>query len=417
MFVDFNRIFKGKPQTELKIPDAMVEHLSSKLPKGVRYRADENGNCEIVSDGEPITIGGLLFVPNEEEKKILGKKFSVDDVLCYSYNAQKRIPLQLKKDGIITLNGEEFPVDRLRYHPYVPVTFVSGEMFMFPQPFPDPFSLEVGCEKYSRQLKFKRIPNESVHIASFESESEKPLTVKYFLDEVKNTIQFSISFNLSYAKTIRDIVESTSIYNAFIDGKGLFCHRPLVTDIDTSKVKKYDPESIVFWKKVLLVEETLGVIFTPPQEEIDFSAIRDIEMLYQNLIKRAPTRDDKRIDSLDGEWDMQDDNEIKNSIGKSIYFEFRATYHMSLFGAEKELPCVIGIFNSKLDNCIVKGKKYKLLLNNLSDEQHMYTSTLRFATEKELQTYMDGDRNTIISAFHSAKTPQEYLIKKECLQN
>ena len=75
---------------------------------------------------------------------------------------------------------------------------------------------------------------------------------------------------------------------------------------------------------------------------------------------------------------MRDDNRVKDSIGKSIYFEFQDTYHMSLFGAEKDLPCVIGIFDSKLSNYTVKGKKYKLLLDHLSEEQHMYTSTLRF---------------------------------------
>ena len=77
MFVDFNRVFKGKPQTELKIPDAMIEHLSSKLPQGLRYRATEDGNCEIISEGESVTVGGLLFTPSEEQRKVLGKKYTV----------------------------------------------------------------------------------------------------------------------------------------------------------------------------------------------------------------------------------------------------------------------------------------------------------------------------------------------------
>lgn len=413
MFVDFNKIFKGKPQTELKIPNAMVEHLSSKLPRGVRYRADENGNCEIVSEGGPITFGGLIFVPTEEHKKVLGEKFSIDDVLNYSYNAQKRIPLQLKKDGVIILNGEEFPIDRLHYNPYSPVSFASGEMFMFPRPFPAPFTLEVGCDKYSRQLSFKRIPNESVNVATFESEGEQPLVVKYFLDEIKHTIAFNISFNLSYAKTVRDVVEATFIYNAFADGKGLFCGLPLVANIDTSEIKKYDLDSALFWEKVLQIESALKLTFTPPQEDIDFSTIRIVEMLYQNLIKNRPTRDNKKIDSLDGEWDMHGDNEVKNSVGKPIYFEFQVIYHLSLFGAKKDLPCIMGIFDSKLSNYTVKGKKYKLLLDHLSKEQHMYTSTLRFATESDLQACMNGDRSEMIAKLRSAKTPEEYLSEKD----
>lgn len=50
MFVDFNRVFNNKPQTELKIPKAMIDKLNVSLPKGVRYVADEDGNCRIVSE-------------------------------------------------------------------------------------------------------------------------------------------------------------------------------------------------------------------------------------------------------------------------------------------------------------------------------------------------------------------------------
>lgn len=409
MFVDFNRVFNGKPQTELKIPDAMVKHLSANLPQGVRYRATEDGNCEIISEGESVTIGGLLFIPTEDQRKILGKKYTHDDVLKYSYNAQKPIPLQLKKDGFIMLNGEEFPVDRIRYNPYCPVSIVSGKIYMYPHPFPKPFPLTLGSKKYTKQLMFQRVPNESVNIAAFESQAGQALTVHYWVDELKQTISFNMSFNLSYAKTIRDIVEATSIYNAFVDGEGLFCGTPLIANIDTSKVKRYDPESLAFWEKVLLIEDSLGVVFEPPQEDVDFTTISTIETLYQNLINGNPIRENKKIDSLDGEWDMVGNKHVQDSIGKAIYFEFQATSHLSLFGVDMALPCVIGIFDSVLSNYTVRGKKYKLVLEHLSDEKHMYTSTLRFKTEQELSDYMNGDRNHRISALHDAKTAQNYL--------
>lgn len=413
MFVDFNRVFKGKPQTELKIPDAMIEHLSSKLPQGLRYRATEDGNCEIISEGESVTVGGLLFTPSEEQRKVLGKKYTRDDVLKYSYNAQKPIPLKLKKDGIITLNGEEFPVDRIRYNPYCPISIVSGEIYMHPHPFPEPFPLTLGSKKYTKQLMFQRIPNESVNTAAFESQAEQALTVRYFVNELDQTIAFNISFNLSYVKTIKDIVETTSIYNAFVDGEGLFCGTPLIANIDTSKVKKYDLESLAFWEKVLLIEGALGVTFEPPMEDVDFTTISTVETLYQNLINSNPIRENKKIDSLDGEWDMVGDKHVQDSIGKAIYFEFQATSHLSLFGVDIALPCVVGIFDSVLSNFTVKGKKYKLVLEHLSEDKQMYISTLRFKTEQELADYMNVNRDQRISALHNAQTAQRYLSAQE----
>ena len=413
MFVDFNRVFKGKPQTELKIPDAMIEHLSSKLRQGLRYRATEDGNCEIISEGESVTVGGLLFTPSEEQRKVLGKKYTRDDVLKYSYNAQKPIPLKLKKDGIITLNGEEFPVDRIRYNPYCPISIVSGEIYMHPHPFPEPFPLTLGSKKYTKQLMFQRIPNESVNTAAFESQAEQALTVRYFVNELDQTIAFNISFNLSYVKTIKDIVETTSIYNAFVDGEGLFCGTPLIANIDTSKVKKYDLESLAFWEKVLLIEGALGVTFEPPMEDVDFTTISTVETLYQNLINSNPIRENKKIDSLDGEWDMVGDKHVQDSSGKAIYFEFQATSHLSLFGVDIALPCVVGIFDSVLSNFTVKGKKYKLVLEHLSEDKQMYISTLRFKTEQELADYMNVNRDQRISALHDAQTAQRYLSAQE----
>lgn len=412
MFVDFNRVFNNKPQTELKIPDALVDRLNANLPTGVRYVADDDGNCRIVSEEGSFTIGGLIYKPTEEHKKVLGKKFTHEDVLNYSYNAQKPIPLGLKKDGYIILNGEEFPIEKMSYKPYNPVTYISGSMFMYPHPFPGPFPLKVGCEKYTCELLFQRIPNESVNIAAFESEKEKPLFVKYFLDETKSKISFTISFNLAYAKTIRDVVESTTIYNAYLEGKGLFCGKPLIADIDASKLKKYDPDSIAFWEKILRLEEVLNVQFTPPHDDVDFSVISMVETLYQNLVENNPVRIDKKIDSLDGEWKMTSEEEVKDSIGKPVYFEFQATSSGNLFGMDFDFPCMIGVFNAKLANYTVKGEHYSLILENESEDKPMYTSVQRFLTEEMLTDYMSGDRNERITAFHDAKSVQYYLEKQ-----
>jgi len=60
-------------------------------------------------------------------------------------------------------------------------------------------------------------------------------------------------------------------------------------------------------------------------------------------------------------------------------------------------------------NYTVRGKKYKLVLEHLSEDKHMYTSTLCFKTEQELSDYMNGNRDQRISALHDAKTVQNFL--------
>lgn len=67
MFVDFNRVFKEKPQTQIMVPEVLVEYMNSQLPKGVKYEVQEDGTCEIVGDGEPINIGGFVFQLSKEQ--------------------------------------------------------------------------------------------------------------------------------------------------------------------------------------------------------------------------------------------------------------------------------------------------------------------------------------------------------------
>ncbi len=409
MFVDFNKVFNQKPQTELRIPDAMVEHLNSTLPDGVRYVADDNGNCHIDFENDSITIGGLIFKPTDEHKKVLGKNFTHDDVLKYSYNAQKPIPLEFKKFGYITLNGEEFPIERLSFKPYNPIKFISGTFFMHPHPFPKPIKLAVGCEKYSYELFFNRIPNESIDIISFESEKEKPLYIKYSLNETTEILSFSISFNLSYAKTILEIVKATSIYNAFVDGKGYLNGHPLLADVNKTKIKKYDVDSIAFWEKVLQIEKILNVQFNPPQEDVDYETLYLVETLYQNLIQKVPVRKNKKLNSVDGNWDKADEKTIRESIGKPLYFEFQATTHCSLFDVDFDLPCTVGIFNAKISDYSKKKGKASLLLENESEEKQMYVSSQIFLTQESLQEYLSKNVNDRITKFHNAKTAQEYI--------
>ena len=214
MFVDFNRVFKGKPQSQLAVPPALIEYLNRSLPEGVKYVADENGNCVITGTDNSFTLGGFSLDLTDEQKKILGKHYTDKDVYEYSYNAQQPIRLSLIKDGYVLLNGQEFPVKEMAYNPLASIKCVSGSFWLSPPRLPDPFEIKVGCDKYERTLKVSRVPNNSISIWAFESEKEEPLCLKYFADRKTQRMTLNISLNLGRAKSVKDIVESTSIYNA-----------------------------------------------------------------------------------------------------------------------------------------------------------------------------------------------------------
>ena len=410
MFIDFNKVFNNKPQTQISVPSALVSYLNKSVPDGVKYVVDKEGNCVITSEKESYSIGGFIFQPTEEQLKILGKNYTHEDVTNYFYNIQKPIPLKLKKEGYILLNGQEFPIDKMAYNPLAPIKYVCGSFCMYPHPFPEPFTINVGCEKYSRELLVTRVPNDSVTVAAFESNSNDPLYIKYFLDKEKHSLKMSLSFNLKNAKSIRDIVESTMIYNAYMDGKGTLMGHPLNSTLTGDGANRYDDNSALFWEKVLKIEEYLGVNFKPSEDDVEFNTICIVEQLYQNLINKIPTRDKQIINSIDGNWDFTSmDKDINESIGQPIFFEFEAKTHVELFGVKIEFPALLGIFNAVLSEYTTKGKKQKLVLADESPEKQRYTAIMCFKTEDELKTFKNSDHDKVITLFHDAKLPQDYI--------
>lgn len=410
MFVDFNKVFNNKkPQARITIPPALISHLNKSLPTGVKYIAEDDGTCRIIGENGSLTVGGCIFEPTKEQKKILGENYTQEDVVEYFYNMQKPIPLKLKKDGYILLNGEEFPVDKIMYNPLKPpIKYICGSFVMYPSPFPKSSNLKIGCEQYERELLITRVPNNSVYVSAFESNKDDPLWVSFFIDRRDEKITFNVSFNLKNAKTISDIIESTTIYNAILQGKGTMLGKPL-DSVDISKDSKlFDEGSIMFWEKVLEIEKCLDVHFKPPKEDIDFETVSLVEKLYQNLINKTPVRDNHTINSIDGKKEISTKT-LDEVVGKPMYFEFEATSNMELFGVKKELPAIMGVFNAKLESYTQKGDKQKIIFADESSEKQRYTSVMYFKSEKDLKNFRNGNREQITAILRSAKKTKEYL--------
>ena len=405
MFVNFNDVFNDKPQSQVEVPKAMLEYLNEQLPHGLEYISSSDGRCIIKSDSKELTLGGIKFNPTKEQKKILGENYTQKDVLDYSYNSQEKIPLLLAKDGYITINGQEIPIEKISCNPWLAAGYVFNSAFMQPCEFPAPFSITIGDGKYSRELAIKRIPNKSIYIAIFQSEINAPLWIKYTVDVKKKLMKMSISYNLKYARSIRDVVETTMIYNAYCSGK-LYLGDVLLDNVMPNSIdKQYDPESALFWEKVLKIEECLNVQFVFPKNNISFEDFQLVEELYQNLINKKPIRNTEKITSVDGDW-KKDFNE---SIGHSIAFTFRSIIEIDLFSVKLSLHILRCIYNTRIKEIQKNEAKTRIIIEDENEEKKQYNCSMIFSNEEELKEYKNKDYDEIILFFQKAKTVEEYL--------
>lgn len=411
MFVDFDDIFNENPKSQFNIPPKYIELLNKRLPKGIKYILDKEGNCIISSDEEEIRIGGIKAVLNEEQKKILGKNYKLNDVLDYAYNSQQKIEVQPIEEGYIKLNDNKFPIDKLEYNPLNPFKIIEEKFYIFPPKFEEKIELKLSDGKYERVVFVTRVPNKSIDILSFESKKDEPLQINYTINQSSNKFKMNISFNLNYAKQIRDIVESVYIYNAFVEKKGYIGDKLLDFIIDENQYKKYDEKSARFWEKVLMLEKKLDIKFQPPKENLEYSKILEIEELYQSIILKRPYRDKNVVNSINAEWNFN--NDINEYKGKSVFFQFNATYSNEILGQKINLPALLMIFNSKLARLEKNKKNTEIILEDKCEDKKRYTSIMCFEDDKQLEKYKKQLNSMIIQMFKEAKTAYQYLEDNE----
>lgn len=126
MFVNFDEVFNGNPQTDMRIPDALAEKLSDELPEGFKYIVSKSGDNMVIAstNNSNVTIGGISIVPTVSQLEVLGTEFSFNDVLKYAYNSQQEIPIELKDGNSIMLNGKCVSIDKMAYNPLKPFNLV-----------------------------------------------------------------------------------------------------------------------------------------------------------------------------------------------------------------------------------------------------------------------------------------------------
>lgn len=411
MFASFNDVFKSKSLREQKVPDVTLKYLSNSLPKGVKYVSDEHGNLTITSsDGSKITIGGFNVTVTDEMRSVLGNQYSTAQIAKYAYNTQEKIAMNLKEDGIIIVNGERMPVEKFAYNMFDNFSYINSKFYMVPPKFPEPFELELGCEKYKRKLSFQRVPYASLDKSKFQSVNKDPLRMEFIVCEEDYSVKMTLGFDLKKANTVKDIVETVFIYNAYCDGKGLLMGHPVGRMKDKADDKKFDEKSARFWEKVFEIEEKLNLKFIPPKTDIEFETICLVEQLYQNLICKKPVKQREIITSIISDMNVKEGVNLDELIGKQIFFQYNATTTFELFEKEFSLPAILGIFNSTFKSYeILDDNKTKIILGIKDKNQKPFTAILCFASDSDLNEYVKENPDCYENILSNAKFPQDYL--------
>lgn len=409
MIPNFNKVFKTEPKAEKKVPKGVIEYLNSTVPKGTKYIPGKDGSVILSADGKPVTMGGFsIEIPKSIKKQV--ENLNGDEFYQFIYNAQMKLNVKLDKEGYVIVNGQEMPVENFYKNIYNPIKKKNMKFFLVPEPFPEPHDIKIASDKYAYTLKLKQQPYASLTEIHFESENEKPLKLKISLDEEKESSHVQLTYNLSYAKSVREIVEVVEIFNAFIDGNGYLMGERIPSNVIPDEPKdKFDKHTLDFWKKVLQVEIALGLAFSPIKNAPELETIYNIEKLYQTIILKKPIREDHKLTSITSEWNAESTTQIKKSVGKPMYFQYTGDLKFNVMGQEFKCPSIFGMFNCTLVDIQTSNEETTLIFGDESEERKGYTSVLCFTNEADLDAYGHAGENNHAKDLKDARTIQEIL--------
>jgi hypothetical protein len=409
MFVNFESIFGNKSnQNSNKTPEVVISYFNSIAPKGTHYTIESDGTfiLEPIPGNLDSHIQGLQFENDDFLIKKLGDQYNFANIARYAYNSQKELKLIPTTEGEIRINGEPLPMSLFAFKPNRKRNYSKGTSYFLlkPHPFPEPVRLEISNEKYSRIVYIQRAPNDSLDKKTFETQSDELLGLKFILNDTEDTLNLTFQTNLINEKSVRRYVEVYSLCSSFIDGTIRFNGVPLEKLDFNESNSVFSYENLIFWEKVLKIEDALGISFQPANVQITSEVLNTVEELYQTLVNNMAVKCDVRIDSFDSGVCPSNNEED----GKSIIFVFASSSSYELFKKTIVIPSIFGVFNCRISHVDKAGSAYRVHLEDKSADKPMQVSKLNYRDFSTRDSINSTDTD-LLQKLVSARSIRDYL--------
>lgn len=382
MFANFKKAFK-KDETTYKIPQAILESMSDKLPEGFEYVQVARKTCAIKSKNKKTNIKVKLKLDDKVNIK------NPQELSEYLYRSQKEVEID---SSIIEFDGFKFSVNDLIKMPFSSNEFDEKniKLILKPVSFPKPIPLIIGYGDNNIEMNFQRQPYEDLHKSLFKSIDRKSLVISYMLDEVSKGITVNITINIGEAESVEEIVIISEIYKCFKNGKGKISNIELNKGFDNANEESGLDSLIQFWNKVNLLSKELGILFKP-QKEIKKSDIDLVEKLYKSFIEKKPYREFINIDEIEVTFSKESDNSgMLNKDG--IVLDFTSNNEYKLLGQKLNLLDHVMWCNLKIKDIVLidkKNYKYKFIIDEESSNK-LFQVIRHFKSIEEIEIYRES---------------------------
>lgn len=394
MFSNFKDTFIKKPKFTTQIPQSVLDMLSHELPEGFQYVNDHDGFCRIDCN-DTMNFEDMRFQIPKEAKPIFEKldKITINDIIAYAQNTQTNIEILPDSDGNFTVNGEKININKFIIAPLKGIQLKDKKLYIMALPFPAPFPIEVAGNGFSLTLMVQRQVINSITKIKIGTVSKSALNLNYTFDSTEEG-KLTLNITTSPSSSASDILASKEIFNAFIRGEGTLCDAKISSN-KNNIINLIPDEVIQFWHQIVDVEKALNIKFDVSQD-ISLDDIKLVKELYRSFVENLPFRTNLKDITLRGVGEFYQNYKNVVEIGKEILFEYTETVENNLLGVSIKyyrLTCIFGGAVSDIwgqDEGVLGDFFIKLCK---AEGKKMYSSTLCFLDENELETFRKDRKN------------------------
>ncbi len=338
----------------------------------------------VFSHEEPTDFQGIIkFVDNNYYKEFLTKlEILYDEGTPQKINGVERMTMDQNIEGIKYPYHEHDSITNL----YIMPTFESVDI-----------SVNIPSGEYIWKFKGELSRNSII----FESKNEDIVQIRHEIDLKNKRSKFTYKIRLQEAKYIREIIECLDATIALMDY--LFKEKTEETEEAIEELQRV----IIFWKRVVQLEEILEVTFKPQEITNNPDEEMFLEELFLALYEGYVIKENKAFDNI--RFDMSKTENIEDfKKGMMFTLNFSAFWQRRVLGIDLVIYTVNAVFNAIVDSVEEDElkKEYVVKIKD-TDTSPMYISYKAVATEKLQEEEMEkllSDDNTYIRMYSEAKT-------------
>lgn len=399
MLGDYRKTFNKDDGILLQTPASILDFLNQNVQGESTYYDLGNGFCAL-NISPDATVSGNFYIDGASDDK-MNQCNSFDDYYFYATNLQKRLSVGPDDEGYITIDGKKYTLDQLFISTFQNIERISGAVFIDTPVFDKEFNIKFECSSSAKIIKMKRVVYDSVEEIKFESAELGALYISLVGPrKVGNAINVKVNINIKDARSIQDVYDAMLFYNDIAQGR-VSLYGARLYNSSEGVLEPFDKDVLGFWK-TLLELETLTKKKFDTKETMTVEDVEFVRELKRSLIDKLPTKENGKINFIDGEMKACSTSQLDDMVGKNMLLKYTERATVIFMGAEIALVRLRYVFNVKVTHYKISedNKSYKIYLDD-AEGSKMYISSMFFLDETSLEKF-DEDTDFKFDLFKNA---------------